>query len=381
MNRSALVGLAAIVSGCATYRPIAPEPRPPSPPTALAEFDYRVEVPTPTANNRDALVADRVAVLGVPGALPLTRGQRVVVAVPKDAIGNDDAGQGKVPTQSEETKELRASLIAAFLGAGFKVKDAGVIQLPSLSIRSDPRRDRSRTVTEVVQTGEGTTRTTETESRKDPWYWWWASEGLKIVADDPTSLWVTDLLDYKDLEADVFFRIFTVKVEAGYQNVDVTFQHTPEELADYRTRLEDGRRMAAQYNERRATYLAEVERYERDYAAYVAEHRTWEADTAGAHADQRLSVPKARGRARVAVPEPPPAYTEDALRAARANRTQTMTIEKVRVRLLAEAVSATNGQVLWVGSVVGETAVPSGGDRRQALFSIVRVVLEKMLGG
>jgi|GEM_PF-3461735 len=382
MKSLSLLGLVALLTaGCATMKtPISPQPRPPSPPPPLEEYDYAIAVPTPTANNRDELMADRVALIGVPGPLPLTRGQRVVVAVPKDAVAEGAAEGAKAPTQSEATKELRASLIAAFLGAGFRVKDAGVIQLPSLSIRSDPRRERSRTVTEVVQTGAATTRTTATESRRDPLSLYWASEGLKIVADDPTSLWVTDLLDYKDLEADVFFRIFTVKVESEVLNVDVTFRHTDDELAEYRARIEDARRVAARYSEQRAAYLMAVERYERDHAAYVAAHRAWQDENAQAHVERRLAVPEPASRERIPVPDAPPAYTEDELRAARTARTRTMTLERVRVRLLAEAVDGTNGQVLWVGSVVGETTVGSDGDRLEALFTIVRKVVDRMLG-
>ncbi len=350
-------------------------------PQQMAPFTHDIEPPDPAGDNLAQLMDDRYDVLAVPGPLPISRSSRLVVAIPKDATPAPAKAKDGTIQHNQQQKELRASLIAAFLSAGFRVKDAGIMELPSFSVRTHPGADRKKTVTETTQDADGATRkTVETQSRSDWWHSWWSSEGLKILLEDPTSLWVTDLLSYDQLRADVFFRIFSVSVQSGSTQADVEFHYTDEQLAEYRARVADAKTIASRWDDKRLTFATALERYGADYDRYLRDHVQWQKENLRAHTQQKLVVPRAQPRAPVQVPDPAPAYTEEELRRNVAAKQERVNLDRLRVRILAELVNASRGAVVWVGNVVGETSFASSREpSHAALFRVMSGMVRAML--
>ena len=248
---STFLNLTLLVSGlffaaCATTAPDLPLPlSPESPKIPLLE---KLEIPTPPQSK----LADLISVQGTPAKFPVKLGDMMVLSIPAGVMKTEG-------TEVEDENINRFSLIQAFLSAGFRVKDAGIVQIPQLVMRKQPatQTEKSR----VIETDQALIQ--KDASRDMDWQ---NNAGLTVSLQDPTSLWANELLQYSSLKADYYLRLF--RYDAGIGNSKLPRTIDQGEYEAYKTAVET-------YNLKALEQKTLVEDYQADQKVYGGEFESF----------------------------------------------------------------------------------------------------------
>lgn len=347
-------------SGCSLMK-VGPMPTPPAPPVAPNEVAFNdVEKPAlPEKNIQEDLESkykDTYLFDMTPGKFPVKSHELMVVAVPKDAakVNNKDTSKDdKHGTVSTSEKDMRISILAGFLNGGYRVKDAGVLNTVTFSMRRYPASD-EKTVTKKKKEFSDDESVVVTSTRKPGEDYWWYNKGLTLNMNDPTSLWAPELLSYSSLEANYFMRIF--EFEFGESLTDIVLQNKYDSVqrSKYIKQVELANQQIKERNRKLRKYLEELDRYdnnyaqyEKDYKQYAKEFKSWQKPFYFVERAGKLD----RKESKRYIPRP--RILENY------NTSQIDNVisrsEKVPeewVRFSAEIVDVKTGNVVWVGSKI-----------------------------
>jgi hypothetical protein len=328
-------------------------PLPPVAPIPLEPFSRTIDLPNP-------MIADEFQIHTVPRIFPLTPPASIVVAVPLQTGGESDT----------ERNEVRAGLIAAFLEAGFQVKDAGVVGTPILRIQHQPAYKGTSAV-EFWQRSEGVEL--ELVDPQAAAIELLQPLGLDMDLVDPTSLWASDLADHPDLAATHFFRVFEIDVSEQQRGIAGRLYYSSAQIDAFEARAAPLNTEAGEWFLRRQAFAERTLRFHQEHAAYRLACQAWV---------DRWPPPSARRgrtceRAPV-VPDPPPVpqlFSRQTLQQYLDGSGGASTTRVVG-RMLAELVETGSGEVVWVGRT--EVEVDPGPN---AHARVIALMLTKLRGG
>lgn len=251
-------------------------PSPPYPPTAPTFSSIRPTVPGRKQSTHE-VTADRFELRGHPKQFPVTTKDIIVVSVPAQIASAEADGSARTDSgmASPIEHQLRFAAILGFLKAGFRVKDAGVIETSTLTMQRYPATETEASVhveTAITENVHGieqsTQRTTRTNAPRDDR---WLHRGMHLILKDPTSLWAPELVTYQKLKADYFLRIFDLTyIERMQRVVAKRYVISETEAARFLAELEN-------YNAQVEVFNEEVRKYNEELAAYKLQWRTYKA--------------------------------------------------------------------------------------------------------
>jgi hypothetical protein len=359
------VGCAATLRGVRPQPPQVPVWQGPTPPA----FQWESDQPSTTVTDE---IEGKVFGQGTPSGFPVRPGAVIVLAVPDSALGSGSTNASSAPALQRRDIESRFSLISAWLAAGYKVKDAGVLQQVAFNMRRNPARDATtRTTVQTSASGDGKTTVTSTQFRGSNDWWHW-NQGLTLRLTDPTSLWGPELVGYSHLGADYFLRVFDYSVSVADRRVTLHRKLGAEDVAALRNAV-------VLHNAAVQRYNAEARSHNQRVAAYVEEHARYRADTdqwaqQNAHALQ--GTPGAwpvrfEGIATTRqIAEQPLVSFEQTL--ARVQASRSVNAKLLTVALMLELLDADKGTVVWAGQLASSAVVDGNQPAVRALTAITR---------
>ncbi len=340
-----------LFSSCATPTATPSAPVPPTRPNI--ETISAPTVPGQKQRVREVF-QERYVLSGHPVRFPVAPGEVMVVSVPAQAIEGEQQGSQDASSRAPNRLEtrLRYAAILGFVSSGYKVKDAGIVETSTLSMRRYPATETTESVRVEEVTEESTDgqaqvveRKTSTKPSRD---YWWSNRGMSLNLKDPTSLWAPELLSYKKLEADYFLRIFEVRFQAqGTVTVELGYDIREDAITLYRKQLAQANARIDRQNEKIRAYNEALEDYEDRYRAYINRHQNW-VEEYEAYFSRNAGAPSPTARSYDDPMDEIANLTADALE----ERELTRWTEEVEVshgRISAELIDAATGEVAWVG--------------------------------
>lgn len=292
-----------------------------------------------------------------PTAFPRGRSLEIVLSIPNDVVGEQMSGL--------TANDVRTALLTAFVANDFRVKDGGFITPPPFDTTKRPVSDRKESYVRGPD-GQGSVAIQTEEVRS-------GEGGMTFHLTDPTSLWAPDLMDYPDLQAEYFFRIFELSVERSEAvMVEVERNLTQRQISDYAADVDAANAARDQLRQDVAAYREKYRAYQSAYGEYLSAFDRWIDD------NRKALVLAGRGRPQ---PEPaldyveprvPAAYDLSALEAdARVN----MMLDGTKVTLVAEVIETSTGEVAWIGE--SSAFVPSDDrpERQRLTAALTAMVL------
>lgn len=357
------VGCAPSLQGLRPAAPVAPSWTTSAPPA----FTWRSDKPSSTVRDE---VEGKVLGQGTPQGFPVRPGAVIVVAVPSSALASGNTAANAKADHGQRDIIARFRLISAFLAAGYKVKDAGVLGEVTFRMQRHPGRDTTtRTTVRTDSAGDGKTTTTQTQTRGSD-EWWYRNQGLVLHLTDPTSLWGPELVDYSHLNADYFLRVFDFSLTATERRVTLRRNLDAEDLAALRLAVRDYNNAAQRYNAEVRAHAERVLAYQAAHAQYRIATRTWAKQNAFILTRTPGGWPVRVARPNVpSVPSLAPLVDFDQAR----QSIEAATVVPTRLwtaSVLLELVDARKGHVVWAGNLQSSAVDDANEPAQRAVTAI-----------
>lgn len=320
----------------------------------------------------------------------MEKGDLMVVALPKGAVrlrpSQQESRGAHAGVDADEARRdeltVRQALITAFLRAGFRVKDAGLIESGRLSMHRYPATEleRSRTVERSEMQAAGfMEKTTELQGSREGW---WANPGLTVKLEDPTSLWAPELLRYRDLKARYFLRVFMAEsmlIRGDETPTEVTESQYAEYVAAterWNQSLGDQKRLVGEHNDAVDQHAAQVNRYHAEYSTYSSRWQAYRDQIKqynAVRATGLTTVPLERARDveradKAREPSPLKILSREEL----SRRGLSSDIELRALRIAAELIRSDTGEVVWSGVVLSAGDLSNGDLIERAVHRMTR---------
>lgn len=349
-----IVIVASCLSACATAPTTTPRaPTPPKRPVIS-----RVSQPElPGKKQRvEKVFESEYTLRGYPTRFPVKPGEVMVVSVPAQTVGEKGAASSEMPEGFEQ--QLRYAAILGFVASGYKVKDAGVVETSTLSMRRYPATETTESVRveEVREEGaDGNPQVVEKTTTSNPSRdYWWYNKGMTLRLKDPTSLWAPELLTYEKLEADYFLRIFDVTFQPnGNIAVPLKYDIDEQEAQHYRDEVARANLKLSTQNEQIRAYNAKLREYNERYFTYSEEYQNW-TNVHAAYFASNGGAPSASAPVSAGEIAERALYSERPLDE-RLGQRWSEAVDVSLARISAELIDARTGEVAWVGEFTAIT--------------------------